>query len=162
MRNWLTFSSISTVIFAVAVAILIKGYRTELTTRFPDLDPRFSPGHTLPPNSYCDWQFAVADTQYCTAELDTEERISMDVNSKTGLITRTNVSSHGMTVGDLMLIWGEPSGYSRSGIVFQVYWQNRSVYITTSALSPHSPVVFISYDLDRPQQLPWSGLVNTR
>jgi hypothetical protein len=161
MRNWLTFSAVSTLIFALAIMVALKTYRTDLITRFPEPDPQFMPGGAIPSSAYCDWQFALSDSRYCFAE-SAGDHISLDVNRSSGIIDRTTVSGHGLTIGDLILTWGEPSGYSKSGIAFLVYWRNQSAYITASSLSPRTPIVFISYDLQTPQQLPWAGLINGR
>src|SRR5438045_3374121 len=119
MRNWLVFSVISTAIIALAISTVIKVYRTDPTSHYLDPDPQLMPGHLLPAGSYCDWQFAMGDSQYCTAQSGADEHVALDVDRKTGIITRTTVSNHGLTIGDLMLIWGEPSGYARGGIALQ-------------------------------------------
>jgi hypothetical protein len=110
MHIGLALSAISTVILALAVTTFIKVHRAELLSRVPEPDPQFMPGQLMPVGCYCDSQFTVNDTQYCTAQSEGGERLSLNVTRKTGLITRTTTPNFGLSIGELMLLWGEPSG----------------------------------------------------
>jgi hypothetical protein len=162
MRNWLTFAAGSTILFAVAAFVITKAYRTPIPLLDVQPDQQYMPGNPVPPGSYRDWQYAISYTQYCVARQIPGENVTFDVSRRKNLITHTSVTSGKLTVGDLMLAWGQPTGYARNGFVFEVYWGTRSAYVVAKALSPYSPVVFVAYDLELQYQLPWQGLINRR
>jgi hypothetical protein len=162
MRKWMTLAAISSLCSALILIMVIKVHRLPITPPRLDLDSAFMPGNPVPPHSYCDWRLAVTDTRFCVAPPLAGERISFDVDRYKGTIVRTSLSGRRLTVGELMLAWGQPSGYLKRGISFQVFWQDRSAYLVTSSLSPHSRVLFLSYDLQRGSQFPWRGLINRR
>ena len=92
MRNWLTFTAISTLLCALVVIIVINACHSEIIPLHLDLDSEFMPGNQAPPGSYCDWRLAMTATWYCVAVPKAGEHVSFDVDRYKGTIVRTAVS----------------------------------------------------------------------
>jgi hypothetical protein len=66
-----------------------------------------------------------------------------------------------LTIGDLILAWGEPTGQTRYGYSADVYWGTRSAFVSsTPGFSPFSTVYFVTYRAELEQAGPWRGFVS--
>ena len=83
-------------------------------------------------------------------------RLTLDTASR--LIAYTQISAREHTIGDLILAWGTPSGFTRYGRHIDVYWGSRNASLTTCAFRPESRVEFITYYRISPASAsPWRG-----
>jgi hypothetical protein len=83
-------------------------------------------------------------------------RLTIDMASR--LIAYTLIPVSEYTIGDLILTWGTPSGFTQNGRYIFVYWDARSAYLTTCSFRPESRVEFITYYRISPVSAsPWRG-----
>lgn len=72
--------------------------------------------------------------------------------------TRLYLRNEEVTIGDLILSWGTPTGLSRYGDTVAVYWRNRYVYAIGSPFTPHNRVIVMIWDNRRVRTgRPWEG-----
>lgn len=83
---------------------------------------------------------------------------NFSLNPKTRIIQRTvlwmQLSS--LTIGRLILIWGQPTGFRRSGLLVRVYWPRRYVYVIDRRFRPESQVRLVVWS-DEAGGDPWQG-----
>ncbi len=119
------------------------------------------PGGPFPPDASCDWEPYAYATNYVFCQARAQEIwLSYDRDRK--LITYTTIRVNGLTVGDLMNVWGTPTGFSGSSWSVQVYWGRRSIWAYGPTFTPLSKVHFVSYSLEERKAEPWRGFVNAR
>ncbi len=75
-------------------------------------------------------------------------------------IIYTAVSTPDQKLGDLIVAWGEPTGFTRSGQTLAVSWSTRTAYLAPHSFQPDTQVMRVTYD-DKPKQTsPWHGFVS--
>lgn len=135
---------------------------------------RYLPGTVLPVGAYC----KVSAEGYCYPPMDAHcnvpgdgrcftyrsyngeaigKKVYLTVEIATGAIIQALIPATEYTVGDLMLAWGTPIGFSRSGRAITVYWNKRSAYLTTCSFRPESHVTWITYFSESVEASPWHG-----
>ncbi len=86
--------------------------------------------------------------------------LTIDTASRT--IDATRIAVHEYTIGDLLLAWGTPTGFSQIGRAIDVYWGGRSASLTTCSFRPDSRVDLITYSHKLPGAAPWRGFVRIK
>ncbi len=76
------------------------------------------------------------------------------------MIVRSSVEIDRLTIGDLMAMWGTPTGLKRSRWSVQITWGGRYVYTYGRPFRPDNPIFFVFYGLEPDQAGPWSGFAN--
>jgi hypothetical protein len=70
-----------------------------------DLPERFQPGQPLPLDAYCYWEHWSTQYLYCQAD-----GVYLSFDQETRTIQRATKHVQDLTIGDLILVWGEPTG----------------------------------------------------
>ena len=86
-------------------------------------------------------------------------RYYVSYNTRASVITRVSkwVSDSDITIGDLILAWGQPLATDYSVLS----WGNRTAFALGGAgLTPFDKVYFVSYTLTPSGDEPWRGFVN--
>jgi hypothetical protein len=123
------------------------------------LPDRLLPGHTLPKEAKCDWNPAAEEMLYCQVLLD-ENSIYISYDMRRNLIVNAALSAHDTSIGDLITVWGNPTGMIRWNLSVQVFWGSRSAYVVTRQFTPSSRASYISYTADLHPTDPWKGFIN--
>ncbi len=120
--------------------------------------PNFLPGNSLPENVFCN---TIYDRRYrCRASYQGEEvYFSTDPSSR--LIHTTNITAYSQRIGNLLLVWGKPTEFSRTGQALYVFWGARYAYLKACPFEPTSTIEYIGYGLDglvlSQLRRPWRG-----
>jgi hypothetical protein len=83
--------------------------------------------------------------------------VQLAYDSEHELIVRAQIAENAYTIGDLILAWGTPSGFARSGRDVDVYWGRRGVYLNTCSFRPDSRVQYIAHYIDEQTASFWRG-----
>ena len=126
------------------------------------LQERLLPGHPLPADTTC--REPVTKNQSCTSYRVSVggKEIYLAIDQSGQKIADTVYSAHEYTIGELILAWGLPSGFTQYGSAVQVYWDRRFAYLITCSFQPDSHVELISYSLTSSQAPPWRGFKTSR
>jgi hypothetical protein len=153
--------SLTTLCTAVVISAVIAASRT-LPAPLPiELPTRYMPGSPLPRESHCDWRLYGGEAMYCNIGWRSQGWFSFAYDPHRKTITRTAADvPDDLTVGDLVLSWGMPSGIEPAGWGTYISWDRRSAYVPPSTFSPRSRVVFVSYQLEPTKQPAWKGFVS--
>jgi hypothetical protein len=157
--------TLATVIIILLCGFILSFMLSLRTAQLPELDieipPHYRPGQPLPLISTCTIQYhsTTSDLVGCVDRDAANVRYFIQFDITGNVITRTSkyTGNDNITLGDIILRWGEPTG-SDSSIV---RWGNRSVYISRQlGLAPSSKIYFVTYNLEPETQNPWRGFVN--
>lgn len=85
--------------------------------------------------------------------------ISFTINIASRTITLTSIPAREYTMGDLILAWGTPTGFSQYRQAIDVYWGARSASLTTCSFRPESHVELITYYAKPAFTSAWRGFV---
>jgi hypothetical protein len=119
----------------------------------PLLQSRLMPGQAVP--SGCQVHQIDSEHQYCYVN-------GITLALSRGEIIRTYLSAYssGLTVGDLMLNWGKPSGASYHWYTVWLYWPDRYAYVL-GLFTPNSRVGMVVYAKSVTASYgPWQGYRN--
>ena len=157
--------TLATVIIIVLCGFILSFTISLRTAQLPELDigipPHYRPGQPLPLISTCtiQYQSVTSDIVGCVDRDAGNVRYFLQFDSTDKIITRASkyTGNDSITLGDIILRWGEPTG-SDSSIV---WWGNRSVYISRQlGLAPSSKIYFVTYNLEPENQNAWRGFIN--
>jgi hypothetical protein len=155
----LTTVSLIAILFGV-----VTPARSEVVTE-PNIyvSSRFLPGNPFPGSAWCNWSSYTDGDLYCEALNINDDTISFTFDPHRQLITYTTFSIPAITVGELILAWGLPTGYIPAGIGTKVTWQHRAIYVMSRVFAPSNKVSFVSYQLDEIKPThPWRGFIIRR
>ncbi len=96
---------------------------------------------------------------YCNA-LDDGVIVHFSYDLQEREITSTVVAVQNVTIGQLILAWGIPTGYAKSVGAAEVYWGTRSVYLASLPFTPETQVGYIAYSLRPYVTACWHGFTN--
>ncbi len=161
MRSWLILSLATSFIFTVGIATVLTVDRSRFAP-LPSvaLDPQYAPGMPVPDNSVCSWDYAKGTESYCQKNPSGDDGISFAFDIGTHRITFTAMSSHGLTVGDLITMWGTPIAYAQHGAWGTVYWQDRFTLVRMNPLDPANVAIYLGYGWMAQDVQPWRGFIN--
>jgi hypothetical protein len=117
----------------------------------PDLPlsliPNLAPGRPMPTHGVvCSWNLPDDSLTYCEAITEQHREVSFAYDrSKREIASVSYLILGDFTIGQLILHWGIPTGYTRNSNAVTVYWPSRYAYIVSRVFSPSSPVGFISF-----------------
>jgi hypothetical protein len=140
----------------------LLGYRTAPVQVDLTVPPELEPGQLFTGQvaATCDWyayaqQHDLLDCQWRT--------YSFSYNPSTRVIRRTSLwMPHStLTMGHLILAWGKPTGFQRGGLLVQVYWSKRRVYVIDRTFHPHSLVHLVVWAAEE-QPDHWQGFTQAR
>ncbi len=152
---FLSIMSLFVLLFGV-----VSPARTEAPAVQVDIDPQYLPGKPVPASYGCSWGRLSDGEVFCETSGNADSMISFTFDIRRRVITCTTFTLRATTIGELVLVWGSPTGYSQSGGGAVVYWDYRSAYVLVSEFGPTEPVVLVSYELDHNQpKFPWKGFV---
>jgi hypothetical protein len=122
-----------------------------------EIPAALKPGSPIPGYVTCEeWSaYNSYAIQYCH---DGDVYLSYDPDR--GIITRasTYVYSQAITLGQLVVAWGTPTGYKHEDRVLKVFWRDCYAYLTDSGMSPANRVVVVGWGLHNDSD-PWRGFV---
>ena len=156
----LTLSILSVVVVAGAEAV----------PTLTGLSPQFLPGHAAPTRLHCGESAAETcyppvdahcfetsdDNCFITALIQQNGKmLSLTIDSA----SRTIIQTSGYSMGDLILAWGTPTGYSQIGRDINVIWGTRHAHLATCSFRPESYVEILTDYPDPVTASPWRGFV---
>jgi hypothetical protein len=160
MRNWMKVSVAVVLVLTLTTTVIIKASRSQSQAVQVNLDPKYLPGNPRPDESYCDSHMSWGDVQYCNEYPNTVAGVSYAFDRQKKMITHASTLGFGLTIGDLIALWGQLTGYRIGGWAVQVYWGNRSAYMVSQTFGPGSTIIFITYEYTSDSYNPWSGFIS--
>jgi hypothetical protein len=125
--------------------------------QLPEIPENLLPGNLLPRPCMCSWPSGIPhDVGYCAVYVH-GRKIYLGYETDRRRIVNVSYAGQGKPVGDLLLAWGMPTGIRRYSWSVEVYWGNRSAYVSNKPFGPKSKTLFIMYTSDRPKTEPWHG-----
>src|SRR5438045_3048786 len=91
----------------LAIAGVLSMHRPALQQINLDLPTRVLPGSPLPEDAHCDWYMMTEQRMYCNIT-DDGALIHFSFDMRHNMIASVTLEAREITVGDLMLDWGEP------------------------------------------------------
>jgi hypothetical protein len=154
-RILLLVYSVSLLVVWIATSIVVSHAQASAPEKpaLPLLSSRLMPGNVVPNN--CQIHQIDSEHQYCYLD-------GINLSLSRGEIVRTylGVYSSGLTVGDLILNWGEPSGAAYHWYTVWLYWPDRYAYIL-GQFTPNSRVGMVVYAKTVTTSYgPWQGYRN--
>ncbi len=163
MRGWLIITLATSFMFAVALVAVLTVDRTKEALPPPVmLDPLYAPGMQLPLHSSCRWEYGASPEDYCQKIPRGKDTLFFSCNVRTHRVAMTTTSAYGLTIGDLLTMWGPPTGYVRHGSWGMVYWGDRAAPVLMNPFDPSNLAIYLSYGWTEGDQLPWRGFFTTR
>jgi hypothetical protein len=108
--------------------------------------PALMPGQPVPPHSdlSCLWHYiSYSDYFYCYLRYD--RRVMVGYVQAEGHIEKIWIDTPGMTIGDLILAWGEPCGVSGGATYQYIHFAGGRAAFVGSPTSPASRVYFVKF-----------------
>jgi hypothetical protein len=129
---------------------------------FEDPPLQVMPGSHLPDGAVCNWTtYSRGDMMYCNIALQNKTLyFSYDLRRK--VIVHTSMPVDKQTVGNLIVVWGDPTGIEHYTWSAEVQWGNRSIFVSTHPFNPTSEIYFVSYNLDLTPASPWHGFTENK
>jgi hypothetical protein len=121
-----------------------------------DIDPphHLLPGSPRPANATCD---SLHDGHFRCYVIHGGKEVYLGYDMASEVIVNTVASASEYTIGDLMIAWGTPLGFTQNGREIEVNWGKRSAYLHTCEFQPTSRVGYIGYGLEAKPLQPWRG-----
>lgn len=150
------------IVICVSVVLLATvGGVVELSAARPieptiDIPADLKPGNPRPQHALCEgWPYYSYLMEYCHIG-----EVYFFLDSQKGRITQSMYypETQKLTLGELILNWGTPSGFSKAGMLVQVYWSDRYVYLQSQTLSPTTLVSTVGWN-NEVEGKPWRGFV---
>jgi hypothetical protein len=155
-----TFQLVALLIFTgvcIFLSTLIGWLMTEpVNPPSVNMPAELLPGNPLPAHTACIPTYSYAE-QYCWSG-----DVYFQYDMEAGEITHSSIYLYdqGVTVGELVIAWGSPSGYRRDGADFiNVYWADRYVYVIGKIFGPDNKVVLVAWDASTQLSTPWKGWI---
>ncbi len=147
----------------VVISAIMLTARTALSPLDLELPRVFQPGHVLPPDvsNFREYYRSLSGvTGYVDPANDQREYIvELDMPGRTIHHVSKWVFDSRLTLGDLILRWGTPTGQRGSF----VEWDDRSAFVLSDlGFQPSSEVYFISYGSSSEDLEPWTGFAHSR
>jgi len=126
----------------------------------PEVPEYLLPGQPVPTQCDYTWRaYYPSNMYYCRGFVEGAVMYA-EYSNKRNIITWVSYSVDDETVGDLVLTWGTPTGIRRYNWGVEVYWGQRSVWVSSEPFSPSSKVFLIAYTLKTPDVYAWHGFTN--
>lgn len=149
----LTFSFMTMLILGVVMVA-----RIGKVTPIPDLPERYLPGSPLLAVDVCRDAHDAFGHYSCEVYYQ-GEKVALSSWSTAGTISYASMSVSGYTIGDLITMWGTPSGVTHNSYYTYVYWGKRSAFLLTNSFQHNSQVHMIIYTLEQMRTSPWRGFI---
>jgi hypothetical protein len=144
--------------------IAVAAHTTQQVTPYDPIEEYLRPGNPLPRINSCNWDNIASGNEDGTISCHTSQKSGQSIwfsyNVRTQRIVHASIATKDITVGELMLVWGEPLGQLRQGNGQYIYWRDRYAYFITRSFDPTNRVAFVAYH-SRPMKCrPWLGFIN--
>lgn len=160
LRFFVVTAVLATTLLVSEIIFSAIGYAQSKTPPAVELPRDLMPGNPLPKEASCvTGPYPSSGSLYCYTMLD-DTLVYLMFTSKQRTIERLSFSPRGGTLGDLILVWGTPTGMNRLAWSVEVHWGNRIVYVTDKPFGPESRIHYVAYNLTAEQAQPWRGFVN--
>jgi hypothetical protein len=84
--------------------------------------------------------------------------VYLTIDIATHMVALTGIPAHEYRIGELILAWGTPNGFTQYKQDIDVYWGIRNAHLTTCSFRSESHIDFISYSRTNPVAAsPWRG-----
>jgi hypothetical protein len=147
-----------TVVLGLVLFMVVRANRTAVHPIALDLPVRVLPGSLIPRDANCDWSMVTEYRLFCHVNNDGVP-IHFNYDMRRGVVISVSVETGEITVGELILAWGEPTGYTKSGTAVQLYWGVRSVYLMSRVFTPSARAGYVFYTREPNRSQPWRGFV---
>ena len=161
-----TVQLIGLILGGLTLSLLVGVAMASLGPRPVIFEPgqQFLPGNPRPGDVDCNsladgYSGAYASYTTCSAVQD-DKHLSLQIDIASGVIMRAYFLAGEYSIGDLMLVWGAPSGFSRFGRNTYLYWGTREAFVLGCSFSPASNVHRITYERKPIALISWRGFVN--
>ena len=159
MSKFHIISAATTAFATVVVAGIITTSRSATLPPPIDVPARYMPGSPLPDDGDCEWHMYEDQMRFCRGHADGWLFFTYDMRAR--VIDHVTTENPGeLTIGDLMLMWGIPSGIDQNRWGVYVYWGSRSAFVNGPRFGPQSRVAFITYRLQAYPQSTWRGFAH--
>jgi hypothetical protein len=160
------FAGLTTIFFAVTIAGVMAVSTLETPVVSPaSLEPpaRFMPGEPLPKDASCNWPLYRDHKLTCVAHLDNGQSIWLLYDTSLKTIRTTSISvPKTLRIGDVILLWSEPTSANGISTGMYLYWEHSSAYVLTTGYQPNSRAILISYLLKGDKHIAWKGFAKWR
>ena len=139
----------------VLIVTVVLAARVQQIPQLPDIPQIYLPGNPIPTDVTC---YTPSDEHFprCSVRIG-QTIIFVDFHPDHKTITGTLIPAREYTIGQIVTVWGKPTGITRKETMVYVYWGARSALIYTRDFQPNNVVEFIQYDLEPASVLPWQG-----
>src|SRR5688572_19542877 len=107
----------------------VAAHTTSQVAFYDPIEEYLQPGNPLPQINSCNWDNIASgnedDTISCHTSQSTGQAVWFSYNVRSQRIVHASIAAKNITVGELMLAWGEPSGQLRQGNGQYIYWPDR-------------------------------------
>jgi hypothetical protein len=129
-------------ILVIGAVVLRPQFRAVVLQEYPAL----APGQPIPDHHdlSCLWHYySYSDFFYCYLRYD--RRVMVGYMQADGAIDTLWIDTPNMTIGDLILAWGEPSGVSGGYSYWYVHFTGGRAAFIGSPYTPTSKVYFVKF-----------------
>jgi hypothetical protein len=147
------------IVLSVTVLHVLAKVRADALPMRIELPEKYLPGSPLPASVYCEY-YDYRGEKFCFGSWQGQSlNLVYDVQRR--MIIKTALSfNKPVKIGDLIVSWGHPTGYTRGLSSFRIFWDQRSIYVNQRDFGPDSQSSFIYLQLDPPKNQPWQGFIN--
>lgn len=149
-------SLLSVIIFLVLVTARMN---PPARTSYQPIEDAYMPGNLYFSAESCNWQHHLREKNrvVCQKRIDFDRRMWITTNPNNARIISVGVGVDDITIGELLIIWGLPMGYTHQGSLIYLYWPGRYVFLVTPAFTPRAAVNYVGYTTEPMTYQPWRG-----
>ncbi|MCC7451954.1 MAG: hypothetical protein IT324_31395 [Anaerolineae bacterium] len=157
---WIVLASSLIALLSVVNLTVILVSRATLPA-VSDIPETLLPGHVMPDDVSCVPSPYSGERVSCRVLSGDNDLIYVTFDAKGHVIRRVSMLMDRQSIGDLIRVWGPPTGIKKMRWAMQVQWGMRYVYVSAQPFSPENGVGFVSYDLDLDGVAPWKGFTDS-
>jgi hypothetical protein len=160
MKRYLAYVMVSVLTFSLALTVWLLAWRTALEPLVLELPAALRPGSVWPRQSdaSCAWYYYMGGPVSCHQG---EFYFTYDPRSSVIEHTAWILPNQELTIGRLVLTWGQPVGIRQSGWLVSVYWPGRYVYVVGRSFMPDNWVDVVVWSTNDSAD-PWQGFRQAR
>ncbi len=143
-------------LFGLITGVMVAS-RTPSQPPAVDLPSAYLPGSPIPKDvSGCHMDRDIRRS-VCSLRTSESGMIYFEVDEAQRTIIQTRIWVSQVTLGQLILVWGTPTGFESRNHKTTLYWERRSAEVYSAVLKPNTPVNDVTYTLKSPVMSPWPG-----
>jgi hypothetical protein len=157
---WFFVATSLTALLSVAIFTTILASKAALPP-VTDIPEKLLPGQIMPDDVSCVPSPYSGERISCRALSSDNELIYLTFDARSHVIRRASMLIDRQPIGDLIRVWGPPTGIKKMRWAMQVQWGMRYVYVSAQPFTPENGVGFVSYALDTDEVAPWKGFTDS-